>query len=136
MLASRVHLMSYTFAAIVGLLFALVTVLPASAHETGPPSDCGFDHACSYKDAHYGNKIWSPSGTGSVCHNDFSLISGLNDELSSVYNHATNKFYQLFEHRNQGGFWVVFSNNAFLAHLSEFGFNDEASSCRWRTTPP
>src|SRR5690606_14249192 len=119
------------FAALATLLLTLGVVSPASAHQTGPPTDCGFDHACSYRDAHYGVKIGSPSGLGSICHANFSQVPGLNAQLSSVYNHATGRDYWLFEHANVAGRAVGFGNYAFLAHLSDVNFNDVASSCLW-----
>jgi hypothetical protein len=116
-------------ATMASLVLALGLATPASADQVGPPGDCGFDHGCSYRDSHYGVKIWSPSSLGGVCSNDFP--DSVNDELSSVYNHATGNDYWLFEHNNRGGQAAGFANNIFLAHLSVISFNDEASSCAW-----
>jgi hypothetical protein len=116
-------------AAMASLVFGLGLASPASAHQTGPPADCGFDHGCSYQNAHYGAKIWSPSSIGGVCSNDFP--DSVNDELSSVYNHATGNDYWLFQNNNRRGDAVGFQNNAYLAHLSDVDFNDRASSCAW-----
>jgi len=126
---SRSRAIALALAAMSSLILTLGLATPASAHQTGPPSGCGFDHGCSYQDSHYGTKIWSPSSLGGVCSNDFP--DSVNDELSSVYNHATGNDYWLFEHNNLGGQAVGFQNNAFLAHLSDLSFNDEASSCLW-----
>lgn len=132
---SRSRGIAAAFATMASLVLALGLATPVSAHQTGPPGGCGFDHGCSYRDAHYGTKIWSPSSLGGVCSEDFP--DSVNDELSSVYNHATGNDYWLFEDNNWRGDAAGFQDNAFVAHLSSLpgngddGFNDDASSCAW-----
>lgn len=57
---------------------------------------------------------------------------GLNDQTTSVENADPDYYFDLSEHRNNGGFTLMVLPGQQLGNLGSYSFNDEASSLEFQ----